>query len=435
MGDRPIVYLTPYYPPFGAGGAEFTTSLHARLLAQLGCKVLVITPNFGAAAQETDGGVEIFRFPFRRLDGTGQQLSAGTYDNPRYQRYVAQQTIKILRDFVPKCLHFQNSQAAIAGNMVAQALNVPLIGHVRDTSMICNLGAICQISQQPRQLPSSCGAVQHAICAASIKQDIYATDAGMLRRAGTSLKSVATYPFLTWRRNAYSKAWRIAFASHGLRDMYEQIDGFRDRQRNRVVYAPVLESPMQLPTEPELPQVLRRLKDSGSPIVLYVGKISKGKGVDTLIAAHKRLLQRMPDVHLVVAGNLHDSEWGFDRERTVTLGFVERRSVERLYALCDLVVVPSTWPEPLGWATLDAARHGKPIVATRVGGIPEAVIHEKTGLLVEKLDAEAMASAMAKLLEDRELARQFGENAKAHVRTRFGAAAVGGQLTDLYEGL
>ncbi len=257
------------------------------------------------------------------------------------------------------------------------------------------------------------------------------------RLAGLILSLPASYLDFGLRQLAHRNAKRIAFASRGLMEVYEQLNGFQSADKHRVVYAPVFEesAPSDADLPLHLPPKVQQLKKDGYPIILYAGKVSKGKGSDVLFAAHWQLLSRLPDVYLVVAGNVTGTAWDYDRDRTVFLGFVGRDEVRALYQACDLVAAPSTWPEPLGWATLEAGQNSKPIVATSVGGIPEAVVHGVTGLLVEKLDVEGLQQAMYDLLCDEARREQMGRRAHDFVLARFGEHAVAGQLEDLYRNL
>lgn len=428
MAERPIVFVTPYYPPFGAGGAEYTTSLHARLLADAGRSVVVITPNFGAPERENANGIEILRYPFLKLAKAGHQVPAHTLYGPGHQQLIKRFIIEALANHRPLCLHAQNSFSAVGTWLAARHLKVPFVGHVRDTTMICSLGARCMMLPAIDQPPATCGLLRHAACLVR-----YGTDYdGMLGKATGMAR--AAWPYLNFlrRRHAFREAARVAFASNALLQTHARLKDFPDESRLRVVYATVVDEPE---TDAPAPEAVCELVKRGLPFILYVGKLSRGKGVDVLFQAHKLLLERMPKVRLVVAGNIHGSEWDFNRGRTLPLGFVPREQLPALYRACTVVSVPSTWPEPLGWGTLDAGRYRRPIVATNVGGIPEAVLDGESGILVPPCDPRTMADAFATILSDPARGRAMGERGRTHVLDRFGPAAVTRQLLDLYEGL
>lgn len=429
-----FVYVTPYYPPFGAGGAELTASLHARLLIEQGHSVLVVTPNYGAAESEIIDGVEVARHAFARL-GSGEQVTARRFASAAYQRRLAREIVRAARGREVFCVHSQHQYVVRGSAAAAIELGAPLVAHLRDTSQICSLGSICllepEIDIPPRE---GCGIFQQATCHQTRYVPTYFP--GRSRLEGAARLAPAMLGWMEWhmRGKAFDQAARIAFASDGLRHLYEVLPPFRSKERNFTVYAPVF-PPSGHADLSKLPSAVGVVKNEGRPMVLYVGKVSRGKGCDVLFAAWREVVKTVPDACLVVAGNIDQSAWDIDLAHTVLTGFVDRVSVDALYAAADVVVMPSTWPEPLGWATLDAARNGKPIVATRVGGVPEAVRDGRTGVVVPRLDAPAMATAIETLLRNPRQAAAMGGVAAQVVNERFGPAAVTSQLLSLYENL
>ncbi len=105
------------------------------------------------------------------------------------------------------------------------------------------------------------------------------------------------------------------------------------------------------------------------------------------------------------------------RDRIHLLGYRPDRGV--LLDAADVCVVPSVWQEGFGLAVVEAMARGKPVVATRVGGIPEIIRDGVTGLLVPPGDESALANAIGSLLENRETAAEMGRNARRDVADRF----------------
>ena len=137
--------------------------------------------------------------------------------------------------------------------------------------------------------------------------------------------------------------------------------------------------------------------------VLFVGRLSPEKGVAELVEA-------TGGVPLVVAGD------GPLRSLVPqALGFVEHERLGRLYEQAGVAVFPSR-REGLPLSLLEAMAHGCPVVATRVGGIPQLVDDGRTGLLVPPCDPDALRRAIDRLLADPELGRRLGEAARRRVR-------------------
>lgn len=136
--------------------------------------------------------------------------------------------------------------------------------------------------------------------------------------------------------------------------------------------------------------------------VLYAGRLSPEKGIEELVSATQGM-------NLVVAGD------GPLRPLVPSaLGFVPHDELARLYARAAVVVLPSH-REGLPLCVLEAMAHGRPVVATAVGGIPEVVVDGVTGLLVPPGDAAALRSAVERLLADPVLRRRMGREGRRRV--------------------
>jgi glycosyltransferase involved in cell wall biosynthesis len=154
-----------------------------------------------------------------------------------------------------------------------------------------------------------------------------------------------------------------------------------------------------------------------SPVVLAVGRLVPQKGFDILIDAVARLRNRQPVPVLVIAGEglLAGPLAARARAAGVEARFLGARTdVPALLAAADVVAVPSRWEgQPL--AVQEALRAGRPVVASRAGGIP-ALTGEQAALLVEPADPAALAAALASVLDDPALASRLGAAAAARAR-------------------
>jgi len=238
--------------------------------------------------------------------------------------------------------------------------------------------------------------------------------------------------------HVYRESDRVAFQSPGLSVLYSKTENFNDISKHRTTFGPaeadddILEG--RVPDD--LPPMVRQILERGERYILFVGKVSKGKGADVLFEAHRQLCEKMVGVWLVVAGNCPNKEqWHPVEGKTVFTGFVDRRTVGALYRGCSVVCMPSTWPEPMGWPVQDSGRFEKPIVATNVGGVAGGVKHKETGWLAEKLDSQGVADGLFWLLNSPELLEKVGKANGVWCRQVFGAKNVGEQLESVYEGL
>jgi glycosyltransferase involved in cell wall biosynthesis len=157
-----------------------------------------------------------------------------------------------------------------------------------------------------------------------------------------------------------------------------------------------------------------------------------------LLRAFALLRARRTDTHLVLAGDGSEramldalaAELKLGTDAVTFLGF--REDVPRVLSALDGYVLPSR-EEGLGTAILEALAVGLPVVATRVGGIPESVIHEKTGLLVEPDQPQELADAMLRFMESEELRRTLPEGARHHIETNFTESALVHKTLSFYE--
>lgn len=160
--------------------------------------------------------------------------------------------------------------------------------------------------------------------------------------------------------------------------------------------------------------------------ILFVGGLEARKGLEHLFLAVENLLPQHPDTRLTVLGRSGmTSAQEFDERRLFSIlakrlgigrnvRFLEQVSDEQLpslYALCDLLVLPSRM-EGWGLALMEAMAMTKPVVATRVGGIPELVEDGKTGYLVDPGDVLGLSEAIAKLIENPALRKKMGRQGR-----------------------
>jgi glycosyltransferase involved in cell wall biosynthesis len=159
------------------------------------------------------------------------------------------------------------------------------------------------------------------------------------------------------------------------------------------------------------------------PVVLCVAQLIKGKGVDLLLQALQKL---SCDFQAIIVGTGNAESYLKDlsldlglEERVHFEGWVNNVSISEFYSKARVVAVPCRWAEPFGMIGLEAMHHGRPVVAFDVGGIPDWLENDVTGLLVPERDVVGLAKALERLLLDLELAHRLGEMAILRVQERF----------------
>jgi 2-deoxystreptamine N-acetyl-D-glucosaminyltransferase/2-deoxystreptamine glucosyltransferase len=190
-------------------------------------------------------------------------------------------------------------------------------------------------------------------------------------------------------------------------------------------YAPAL---FARPTADPLPGVPR-------PRVLFAGRLAAQKRPLDVVAAHALLPD---DVHLVVVG---DGALRGELERAVAaspardrvhvVGMVPHEQVPAFLRSADAFVLPSHYEE-LGSALVEAMAAGLPVVANRVGGIPDLVVDGETGLLADRGDVEGLAAALKRVLGDADLAAGLAARSRAHVEAHYGWPALAERVIEVY---
>ena len=187
-------------------------------------------------------------------------------------------------------------------------------------------------------------------------------------------------------------------------------------------------------------------RDHAIPTILYVGRLVPAKGVHVLIEAMRILKQSNIDAICKVVGSSHA---GGRRNRGTAYirslharrplnvefeGFRAATEIAKEYRAADIFCCPSIWQEPFGTVNVEAMACGLPVIATRVGGIPE-IAAEGGVLLVEPDSALELADGLRRLMLDRELRAKMASEALASFRRRFTWAAIARQHRELLHGL
>jgi glycosyltransferase involved in cell wall biosynthesis len=175
---------------------------------------------------------------------------------------------------------------------------------------------------------------------------------------------------------------------------------------------------------------------NGESIVGFVGRLVPGKGVDILLRAAPRIFSRHPNSRFVLVGD------GPCRQElqslAAQLGIAARvlfagvrEDMPQVYGSIDLLVLPSLC-EAMPMCVLEAMAAGKPVIATRVGAVPQLIDQDQTGLLIEPGDVAGLSAAVLKLLKDPERARQLGEKGRVRTIEQFSADSMARRYLQLY---
>ncbi|WP_372894580.1 glycosyltransferase family 4 protein [Stieleria sp.] len=185
-------------------------------------------------------------------------------------------------------------------------------------------------------------------------------------------------------------------------------------------------------------------KSGGVPRVLFTGRLIERKGLQYLLLAIPEILSNIEAKFIITGdGDQRSKLEALCRKLRLNdavefLGFVSQQRLAEEYAKCDVWVNPGivdSWgdAEGLGIGSIEAYSHLKPVVASRVGGIPDTVRHGETGYLVPEKDPTALADALLDLLENPAKCEKFGRAGFRFAKTTFSWSRIVRDLDALYE--
>lgn len=387
-----ILVFATEYPPRAPGGLGAHVFELASGLVREGHRVVVVVPREGAGtADEVSLGVTVLRREAsdatRRLSTLLREENFGEDHPDAFEAYNADAAEHahahcVATDFRPDVVHVHDWFFIPGARAVAARLGVPLV-------------VTFHILWYP----------QFHLWGATVEPFIADAEALACRDAAAVI--------------AVSEAVRaVVRETHGVPDTRLHVvhNGF---DVDRFVGPPM--------TDSEARALRLRLAPEGKKIIVYAGRISPEKGVLALLESAERVLHEYGSAHYVLVG---DASPEVERQITERLAAhpkladsvtriaaVPRAELPQFYRVADVAVVPSVY-DSFPYAALEAMSLGVPVVATRVGGVPEIVVDGVTGLLVP-LAPEALARAQLTLLRDASLARRMGEAARERVRAEF----------------
>ncbi|PYD87296.1 glycosyltransferase family 1 protein [Pseudomonas syringae pv. pisi] len=228
-------------------------------------------------------------------------------------------------------------------------------------------------------------------------------------------------------RFAFDRARAVVVVSSELQAWVRAVSSQR-----RVV---VLHNPVLLPQRDEAQAPAR-----APATLVFLGHLEAGKGCHDLLRAMRTIVASVPQARLLLCG---DGQRDETRALVATLGlqasvdlpgWVDARERAALLDTATVFVLPSH-AEGLPMSLLEAMAHGAPVVATAVGGIPEAVRDGVDGVLVAPGDPGALAAAVLGLLADPDARMRLGAAGRERVRTEFSSTRMIATLEDLYDKL
>lgn len=171
---------------------------------------------------------------------------------------------------------------------------------------------------------------------------------------------------------------------------------------------------------------------------LYVGRLSREKGIFNLLEAIKR--SNGKKLHIAGEGPEKEEISLFiqrnDLEDQIKLlGFLDKKEIMKEIAYSKFVVVPSIWYENGGYSTMEASAIGKTVLASNIGGIPEVILDGNTGILYEHNDIDDLTKKINMLFHRKNLDKEYGMAGKNYIKENFSAEKYYNSIIKVYEKL
>ncbi|MAG16007.1 hypothetical protein CMO88_03020 [Candidatus Woesearchaeota archaeon] len=179
-------------------------------------------------------------------------------------------------------------------------------------------------------------------------------------------------------------------------------------------------------------------------LILTVGRMAEKKGFTYLISAMPKILKKLPQSKLVIIGDGPKKESLIAQVKELKLenkviftGKVTHKELEKWYPTADVFALPSIVTkggdtEGLGVVLLEAIASGTPVIGSDVGGIPDIIKHNKTGILVPQKDPDKLAGAIVRILGDKKFSKKLAKDATSFVKERFAWSIIAEKFSELF---
>ena len=397
-----ILMLIDSYPPMIGGAQQYVRNLSVALAAR-GHDVAVATlGDTGLKSYEQDSGVRIYR-----LRGTLQRAEGifrdRTYAPPVPDPELVHAIREVVRRERPEVVHSHNWMER-SFLPIKRWSKARLVVSVHDYSLRC----ANWILMRDGDLCNGPGPLKCLACAGKSYN-------GLAKGAAVTLGNWAMTLPERWLVDMFVPVSAAVGMGNGL---------MTGKHPCRVIPNFIPDNLGDLREDP--PEYLAQLPEDG--YLLFVGSLTHQKGIDTLLDAYAGLTGAPP---LVLVGyTLPETPKTFP-PNVVVLKNWPHSAVMTAWRHSLAGIVPSIWPDPCPTVAMEAMATGKPVIAAKIGGLPEIVEDGQTGILVAPGDPDALRAAIERLLEDRALAARMGSAGRERVKA-FHASAVVGQIEALY---
>lgn len=386
-----ILFVNEYAPPHQVSGAEYSMIALAEALGEKGIEVKILSPDLSARTVPVGnptGSVLNVKFPFWKKIQPGAILSPLWFNNPIFYLYSAWHIYRTVIQAKINLIHVHGKYILPGAVIAGWLAHKPVIVTIRDYNFLCPL-ALCFLNQKP-------------VCRWPYYLHYEIPEYQRRYHGGSRLKLILAKLWQAQLKWWLTRANQIIAISPAQQKIY------LDNGLKRII--PIF----NLPAKP-LPSLKSKYKIKGKKILISVGKLSYGKGTDSLLTVMNLVKTKLPDLQLLLAGAKNISLSAGFPENVQYLGKLNQTDIQNLYASADAFIILSRWPEPFGRATLDALAAGLPVIVSNRGAGSEFVNHN--GYLVDPDKPQPVAGAIIKLFSQN--LTPLGKNSRRLFQSRF----------------
>lgn len=406
-----LLFLVKFYSPFDRGGSEWSAHDLASLLIKEGHDITVVTPNYGAKAKETISGIKITRIPFPiKLKSPKAQIAPYWTNNVIWFIYSSFFCLVHTIKNQYQIIHVHSNEFLPAAYITSKILRIKTIATFRDYQAICNFSFCLWRRDQKCRF-----------------KEYFQKDFEFFYENYVDEKNLFKYYLL---KLAALRAWimqkiLLFFAKRidskvAISEKVAQIFDTNGIHGLKVIYNPVI-----------VPHFSFR---KAANKILYVGKLSKGKGVDVLLGAFAKIVPKIKDVSLEIigTGHLYKSLTDFVsvnkfKNKIVFRGHLNHDNTLKEIAKSSLTIIPSVWPEPFGRVAVESLLVGTPVLVTNRGGLPEIIRDNRWGIIV-KPTKDAISAGIERAVKQNETLKKHIENDIGIIKTKFTQKVVNSYL-------
>lgn len=332
-----------------------------------------------------------------------------------YNRTAKSNIEKLLKDFAPDIVHVHSlRQSSMTYSVLAPIIKkrIPIVMTLHDTFLIC----------PTMKLIKGNGNFCNADCKGLNKLYCILNNCGDTKELSFRWATMSYVNKITGFDKHIKK---FITPSNALRDLMIKYND--DINENNIVTI------NNFLSNDEIKDIQPNYNNKG--YFLYIGRLSKEKGVNYLLQAVKELPKEI-ELHIVGKGpeeeNLKKYAGANNLDNVKFLGFKNRKKIKEEYQNCIATILPCNWFEIFGMTNIESFINGKPVIASNIGGIPEIVENNVNGLLFEPANVEQLKKSILSYWNNPELVVKHGKNAYEIAKEKFTEKNYYNNIKDIY---